>query len=88
MTHDELLAKIEKINLVSCDQTIDSPKKIIICGECFVCQALYALRAVVELHKPVTDMNGYSACEECSRIAYYNVPYPCLTNQAIEKELE
>jgi hypothetical protein len=47
----------------------------------------YALRAVVKLHKPVTDMNGYSACEECSRIAYYNVPYPCLTNQAIQREL-
>jgi hypothetical protein len=40
-----------------------------------------ALRAVVELHKP-TDSRGYSVCAYCPT---HN--YPCLTIQAIEKEL-
>ena len=40
-----------------------------------------ALRAVVELHKPV-DIQGYLLCKNCS---IYN--YPCETIQAIEKEL-
>ena len=40
-----------------------------------------ALRAVVELHKPCCDLE--ELCIECNP----NVPYPCPTIQAIEKEL-
>ena len=82
MTHDELLAKIEKINLVSCDQTVDLLEKVFICGECFVCQALYALHSVVELHKPYDFTWGetFTACE-CGEM------YPCPTIQTIDKEL-
>jgi hypothetical protein len=44
-----------------------------------------ALRAVVELHKPITH-RGYEDegffCNNCE------FDYPCLTIQAIEKELE
>ena len=41
-----------------------------------------ALRAVVELHKPCCDLE--ELCIECNP----NVPYPCPTIQAIEKELK
>ena len=47
-----------------------------------------ALRTVVLLHKVKIDMNGYGACEECSRTAYYNVPWPCKTIQDIAEELD
>ena len=40
-----------------------------------------ALMAVVELHKPCCDLE--ELCNECNP----NVPYPCPTIQAIEKEL-
>ena len=40
-----------------------------------------ALRAVVELHKMCCDLE--ELCNECNP----NVPYPCPTIQAIEKEL-
>lgn len=46
-----------------------------------------ALRSVVIRHKVKIDMNGYGACEECSRTAYYNVPWPCQTIQDIENEI-
>ena len=42
---------------------------------------LQALRAVVELHQPCCDLE--ELCIECNP----NVPYPCPTIQAIEKEL-
>jgi hypothetical protein len=48
-----------------------------------------ALRAVVELHKPIKDewFNvGQIICEECTR-EEYTIVYPCQTIQAIEKEL-
>ena len=54
-----------------------------------------ALRAVVELHKPVEltppwEYVKYMACDACESWttdgAYY-LPYPCPTIQAIEKEL-
>ena len=56
---------------------------------------LNALRAVVELHKPVEltppwEYVKYMACDACESWtndgAYY-LPYPCPTIQAIEKEL-
>ena len=76
MTHDELLAKIDEEGefLV---QYFDS-KPIV----------HSALRAVVELHKPITPNILY--CSEC-RPRYNGDPeivlYPCPTIQAIEKEL-
>jgi len=42
-----------------------------------------ALRAVVELHKPVTTTIG-SFCKACGITS----DYPCETIQAIEKELQ
>ena len=55
-----------------------------------------ALRAVVELHKPVQgrsdiqtyDYVGCDACVEWSHDGNMNLQYPCPTIQAIEKELE
>ena len=46
-----------------------------------------ALRAVVELHKPTPFTTPYcSGCYEVDDL--YQVPYPCPTIQAIEKELK
>ena len=49
-----------------------------------------ALRAVVELHKPIKDeWIEYTTCKAC-RVAgddYYSPVYPCFTIQAIEEEL-
>ena len=55
----------------------------------------FALRAVLELHKPygTTPPWGYvrymacSACEVWTTDGPYSVDYPCPTIQAIEKEL-
>ena len=55
-----------------------------------------ALRAVVELHKPVQgrsdistyDYVGCDACVEWSHDGNMNLEYPCPTIQAIEKELK
>ena len=55
-----------------------------------------ALRAVVELHKPVQgssdiqtyDYVGCDACVEWSHDGNMNLRYPCPTIQAIEKELK
>jgi hypothetical protein len=45
-----------------------------------------ALRAVVELHKPITTPNNFSYCPEC-QYGHARGVYPCPTIQAIEKEL-
>jgi len=47
-----------------------------------------ALRAVVELHKPL-DSLWYKQiiCESCQEGNDYPITYPCETIQAIEKEL-
>jgi hypothetical protein len=42
-----------------------------------------ALRAVVELHRPIQDSSGWWHCNECDHIGDYGCP----TIQAIEKEL-
>jgi hypothetical protein len=44
-----------------------------------------ALRAVVELHKPLTS-NNFTYCPECQYGSQAG-GYPCKTIQAIEKEL-
>ena len=69
MTHDELLAEIDE--RTSYLGNIDG--------------VYTALRAVVELHKPIP--NGYgSDTFRCSEHCRGN--YPCPTIQAIEKELK
>lgn len=78
MTHDELLAELNK----DIDQTP-------LVKDYYPIKALFALRAVVELHKPKFYPAGckdetccpeFFACENCG--AYY----PCSTIQTIEKE--
>jgi len=46
-----------------------------------------ALKAVVELHKP-DSTGGCNACEQWTNEGAYQLPYPCPTIQAIEKELK
>ena len=85
MTHDELLAKIDEA----------SPADKIDAGWQF------ALRAVVELHKPVEiPSRGITACDACVVTISTKInplqnfehtaftDYPCKTIQAIEKELK
>jgi hypothetical protein len=69
MTHNELLAKI------------DSKQEDYYADD----QSLNALRAVVELHKPLT-LNNVIHCPECQYGSAAGT-YPCKTIQAIEKEL-
>lgn len=75
MTHDELLAKVER-------------EKNFLKTQCYEGSAIgtftviEALRAVVELHKP----NEQGDCYLCT--TEYTVTYPCLTIKAIEKELQ
>ena len=67
MTHDELLAELDELDR-SCS---------------VVGIAVSALRAVVELHKPI-KLKEYIWCNGCSTSEWY----PCPTIQAIEKELQ
>ena len=54
------------------------------CGSAFAEMFKNAVRAVVELHKPSeNDSWGSVVCVKCP-----TWEYPCLTIQAIEKELE
>ena len=72
MTHDELLAEIDRLDAVLTDS-----------------YGMSALRAVVELHKPMAptaplethDDYWYGLCDDCLKT------YPCTTIQEIEKEL-
>jgi hypothetical protein len=76
MTHDELLAKIDKIEEDACwYQQSD--------GRCDdMHDVIRAFRAVVELHRPEEqDHKQYKKCWNC------NLVYPCPTVQSIEKEL-
>ena len=71
MTHDELLANINSNNFME-SRTLETP--------------YLALRAVVELHKPIEIIlpSGIKA-EDCIFCNGHN--YPCETIDAIEKEL-
>jgi hypothetical protein len=71
MTHDELLIEINRRLDVSYYN--GDP------------QSIYALRAVVQLHKPLTS-NDFTYCPECQYGSQAG-GYPCKTIQAIEKEL-
>lgn len=77
MTHDELLAKIDKE--LTC-----------YCGHPDLCDGVqskeqapswYALRAVVELHHEHTSGSGDIYCYNCQQ------KYPCLTIKAIQQEI-
>lgn len=72
MTHDELLAEIDRLDAVLTDS-----------------YGMSALRAVVELHKPIQISNEQlcNACEEWTNEGQKQLFYPCPTIQAIEKEL-
>lgn len=79
MTHDELLAKI--------DQQKDNAFEGFVFSDVFD-----ALRAVVELHKPIWTFpegsnNSIPICLQC-RDGEFESDYPCPTIQAIEKELK
>ena len=70
MTHEELLAKIdEELSTNYADE----------CGNFPI--GLKALRAIVELHKPIFEEGG-QWCDYCKVKLY-----PCITIQVIEKEL-
>ena len=77
MTHEELLAKIEKRYQIKYAGETDwqATTNGLLCF-------MNALRAVVELHKP----NKNNLCEIC-RWYMNKHKYPCPTIQAIEKEL-
>ena len=76
MTHEELLAKMKELSRTFAYEPNLNFES--------------ALRAVVELHKPIKDeWIDYTTCVEC-RVPdddYYSPEYPCQTIQAIEKEL-
>ena len=71
MTHDELLAQLEGL-----------------WHDSFKAPGYQALRAVVELHNPV-DVSWKNDGSKilCSTCSEGSDVYPCLTIQAIEKEL-
>jgi len=86
MTHDELLEQVNNYISSECD-----------CESCkFINGPYKALRAVVELHKPVMQWSGgydgednplyAEQCSDCSGNGFTQ-EYPCQTIQAIEKEL-
>ena len=75
MTHDELLANINK----------EIDEKAFIPERYYPVRYLLALRAVVELHKPNECSHGVQ-CIECDGMECAT-GYPCPTIQAIEKEL-
>jgi len=71
MIHDELLDKIEDIEYWQEHYA----------GKTFI----KAIRAVVELHKPL-KLNNVTHCPECQYGSAAGT-YPCPTIQVIEKEL-
>jgi hypothetical protein len=74
MTYDKLLARI--------DNELAAAEHDAICNSGGQIEAVKALRAVVELHRPEAQEHGqYEKCWNC------NLLYPCPTIQAIEKEL-
>jgi hypothetical protein len=74
MTHDELLEELNEI-IKDFDQKYDNSNPY-----------YKALRAVVELHKPLTTPNNFTHCPECQYGSAAG-SYPCKTIQAITKEL-
>ena len=79
MTHDELLAKLSSSQVF---------------GKQFGAKAYLALRAVVELHKPIISTaypESLGICLTCTPLSlnfYEATRYPCPTIQTIEKKLQ
>ena len=88
MTHDELLAKIDEIEIKT------NNTALLLGVQTALLTQNKALRAVVELHKPwdvETEGGTFTLCNDCSRrvdLPGYGILYPCKTIQAIEKELK
>ena len=79
MTHDELLAKLDAYTICTLPT-----KAGMVCDNAHLKEMYpewFALRAVVELHRP---MENSPYCEHCCLAGF---EYPCFTIQAIEKEL-
>ena len=91
MTHDELLARIDAKGDCPFDFLKYNPE-----GQKGIQDVFNALRAVVELHKPVQgssdiqtyDYVGCDACVEWSHDGNMNLRYPCPTIQAIEEQIK
>jgi len=73
MTYDEIIAKMDDFN-VGLSNGFGDVKTLV--------DFVNALRSVVELHIPEHSIAGYR-CTNCT----LEVTYPCLTIQAIKKEL-
>ena len=77
MTHDELLWAINSV--------VEN-------GTCEIVghySSAKALRAVVELHKPLNSLwYKQIICESCQEGNDYPITYPCPTIQAIEEQLK
>jgi hypothetical protein len=86
MTHDELLDKVELTLGTYISRYYGSKKDVELRSD--VIDSLQALRAVVELHKPLDNLIAEfcSHCTEMSGKDIYTL-YPCLTIKAIEKGL-
>ena len=83
MTHEELLAKIEKRYQIKYAGETDwqATTNGLLCF-------MNALRAVVELHKPVVDTFICRACYHKTDEIIFVETYPCPTIQAIEGQLK
>lgn len=82
MTHDELLATIDEVGYC-----LENGHTLL---RTEITDLIKALRAVIELHKPIMDIwfnTDGMICEECSREEYIRT-YPCRTIQVIIKEWE
>lgn len=86
MTHEELLAKFDDLN-IALSNGFGKAETIIGC--------IKATRAVVELHKPSENYTG-NACGYCFDLnyeptglsmEYESFAYPCATIRIIEREL-
>ena len=94
MSNDELLAKVELTLGTYISKYYGSKKDVELRSD--VIDSLQALRAVVELHKPVQgrsdittyDYIGCDACVEWSLDGYMYLRYPCPTIQAITDNLK
>ena len=78
MTHDELLA------IISVSESFLKEKE-----QFLLAKHISALRAVVELHKPMRLPDGDVDCSVCENTNSHwsGVPYPCPTIQAITNRL-
>ena len=87
MSNDELLAKVELTLVTYISKYYGSKKDVELRSD--VIDSLQALRAVVELHKPMRLPDGDVDCSVCENTNSHwsGVPYPCPTIQAITNRL-